>query len=338
MLEAKPLPDDEFTYKCITGKRRRNKGTWYGLVEPMKDPQRWANKFFSEILFVLRTNANGGLIIEEDAVEDTEKFEADFAKADTNVYVPPGTVSGGQADAQAAGALSAGHGQADGGRQRGDPDDVGHQPRNAGHGRPRTGRRARAAAQAGRVRHPRRLLRQHPPLSEAAGPADAEVHQQVRPEGTLVRIVPKDGTAQFVPLAKSPDTAEFDVIVDEAPMGPNQKQAVWAMFMQMFQMMKGQMPPDIIAEFLRYAPFPAATAEKLSQAVQARAQPDPMQQQLQVRGATAKVAGDEADARKKNAEAQRTEAETVAMAHGVDDARPRAGLTLRRGRTPGNQT
>jgi hypothetical protein len=95
MLEAKRLPDDEFTYKCITGKRRRNKGTWYGLVEPMKDPQRWANKFFSEILFVLRTNANGGLIIEEDAVEDTEKFEADFAKADTNVYVPPGTVSGG---------------------------------------------------------------------------------------------------------------------------------------------------------------------------------------------------------------------------------------------------
>jgi hypothetical protein len=137
------------------------------------------------------------------------------------------------------------------------------------------------------------------------------------PEGTLVRIVPKDGTAQFVPLAKSPDTAEFDVIVDEAPMGPNQKQAIWAMFMQMFGMMKGQMPPDIIAEFLRYAPFPATVAEKLSQAVQARAQPDPAQQQLQVRGATAKVAGDEADARKKNAEAQRTEVETAAAVHGV---------------------
>ena len=52
ILEEGPLcakatqPAKDFTFQFVTGKRDRNKGYWYGLVRPGKDPQRWANKFF----------------------------------------------------------------------------------------------------------------------------------------------------------------------------------------------------------------------------------------------------------------------------------------------------
>ena len=37
-----------FSYKFLTGKRDRNRGTWYGIVRAMRDPQLWANKFLSQ--------------------------------------------------------------------------------------------------------------------------------------------------------------------------------------------------------------------------------------------------------------------------------------------------
>jgi predicted glycosyl hydrolase (DUF1957 family) len=53
-----------FTYKCVTGYRDRNNGTWYGIVRAMIDPQRWANKFVSQSLHILNTGAKGGIIAE----------------------------------------------------------------------------------------------------------------------------------------------------------------------------------------------------------------------------------------------------------------------------------
>jgi hypothetical protein len=44
-LEYKKSPyQDGFTFKFITAKRDRNRKQWYGIVRPMIDPQKWANK------------------------------------------------------------------------------------------------------------------------------------------------------------------------------------------------------------------------------------------------------------------------------------------------------
>jgi hypothetical protein len=53
-----PCPD-EFSLQCVTGKYDRNRGTWYGGVRTLKDPQRWANKWLAQMMFIMNSNSQG---------------------------------------------------------------------------------------------------------------------------------------------------------------------------------------------------------------------------------------------------------------------------------------
>ena len=77
--EHEVLELEDFTYKAITGKRDRNKNWWYGLVRPMMDPQKWANKLYSQLMHIFRTNATGGVMMEEGAALDQKEFEKSYA-------------------------------------------------------------------------------------------------------------------------------------------------------------------------------------------------------------------------------------------------------------------
>lgn len=59
------------------------------------------------------------------------------------------------------------------------------------------------------------------------------------------------------------DNARFDVIVDEAPISPNQKEATWASLEQFLP----QLPPDAIAIALKYSPLPETAAKELGEAI-----------------------------------------------------------------------
>ena len=84
-------------YKCMTGKRDHIKNEWYGIVRMMKDPQRWANKFFSQFMDIIAANSKGGVIVEETALGNKAKeFERDWAKTDKISIVSDGTISGGR--------------------------------------------------------------------------------------------------------------------------------------------------------------------------------------------------------------------------------------------------
>lgn len=78
--------------------------------------------------------------------------------------------------------------------------------------------------------------------------------------------------------------ARFDVIVDEAPISPNQKEATWASLAQFLP----QLPPDAIAIALKYSPLPETAAKELGDAIAAAAHggqqggvPPEMQQAIQ---------------------------------------------------------
>lgn len=75
---AERIRESGFTFHCMTGKRDRNTGLWYGICRGLKDPQRWVNKFFSSILQEISTNGKG-LMAEQSAFISWSKAEEDYA-------------------------------------------------------------------------------------------------------------------------------------------------------------------------------------------------------------------------------------------------------------------
>jgi hypothetical protein len=310
VLEKSLVPVQGFTFKALTGKRDRNKNVWYGLVRPMADPQRWANKFFSQILHIINSNAKGGLMVETGAVDNIRKLEDDWSAADSVVQFKQGALSGGKvqpkpmppypmapekmmefsvssirdvsgvnlellglADRQQAGYLEA-------------------QRKQAG--------LVILATFFDSLRRYRKLQ----------GRILAEFIQKYLSDGRLVRIVGGDGTEKYIPLVKQPDTIKFDVIVDESPTSHNVKERVFGLLMNLLPAMQKMGLPPPPPEFVDYMPIPSSFAEKWKEAMVQAAQ-DPMRQQLQQAQTQLAMAQQEAEVRDTNASAALDEAKAV---------------------------
>lgn len=306
VLDAGPLQENAFRYKAITGKRDRGKGTWYGLVRPMTDPQRFTNKLYSEILHIIRTNANGGMALEEDAVADVRDFESSWSASDKITWLKPGALSQNKMLPKT-------------------PPPV--QPalfqlmefardmvqRTTGINEEILGLVGRE--QAGVLEYQRKqaaygLLS---PFFDAArryrrdwGKLLLTMMRMYLPGDKLTRLVDQ-GTVQYVPLSQTLEAAEYDVIVDDAPSGPNQKAKVMQVLMpllpELFQ--AGVIGPEEIADVLPYTDLPAAVADKLASAIRQKAQNavNPQAQQMQAEGAEAEIDAKRADAEHKRAQA-----------------------------------
>jgi hypothetical protein len=277
---------EDFTVNFITGKRDRNKNTWYGLVRAMKDPQRWANKFFSQILHIINSNAKGGLIVETDAVGNMRQFEESWADPSGITKVNPGALARGAVQPKPAVTYPAGLdklmeysissirdvtgvnlemlGMADR-EQAGILEDI---------------RKKSAmtilATLFDSLRHYRKVQ----------GRAYLYLIQTKIPPGRLIRIDSENGP-QYVPLAINKDQTKYDVIVDDAATSPNQKEAIWAMMVQMMPILqKAPLPAEIWAKLLEYSPLPSSVATEIGQALQraeqqAAQQPNPEMMKVQ---------------------------------------------------------
>lgn len=316
--EAEQLSTAAFTLKAITGKRDRNKGTWFGLGRLMKDPQRWANVFFSRILHILNSNALGGVMVDPAGIEDVRKFEEDWSKPNKVHYTPPGHLIG----AQGAGGMGAGV--------------VPKPTPNYPQGLDRLMTIAVEAIQdstgvnkemLGMVERQQAGVLEHQRKQAAYGILAAFFDSLRRyrrsqgllmlklmkflPKDTLVRVSGQPGLAQYQQLAMDDETTQYDVIVDEAPAGPNQKERTFQMLVQLMPMLKdANLPPEVWAEVARYSPLPAAISEKIAEAMTAQANqpPDPTAE----RGKEASVAKIEGEARKAHADADESEADAQA--------------------------
>lgn len=313
IVDKQEIEAGEFTYKFITGKRDRNKGTWYGLVRPMKDPQRFANKFFSSMLEQFIKGAKGGVMIEEGAVKDARQFENSWAQTDAITWVPAGALSNQRIQEKPNQPLSSALppmlefsvssirdvtgvnlellGMAD--RQQ--PGVLEHQRKQAAYGI--------LSAFFNAFRRYRKIQ----------GRLFLRMMQLYLPPDQLVRIIGEDGESKYVPLALSPEATKYDVIVDEAPSSPNQKERVFAILTQ-FQGMLADAPPEVLAEVIRYSPLPASLAEKIAKAITQPPPPDPMAEQqavLGMEGLKATVQKTQSEVGKNVADAQKTEAEAA---------------------------
>jgi hypothetical protein len=102
-------------------------------------------------------------------------------------------------------------------------------------------------------------------------------------DGRMVRIT-TDAGEQNVPFGGPPelqhprwnlaDVADYDVVVDQAPTAPNQKEATWAVLSQLFPVLKGVLPPQMMMLAVEYSPLPASFVARLKE----------MQKQLEAQG------------------------------------------------------
>lgn len=297
-LQVGPAPCQHgFTYQAITGKRDRNKGYWYGLVRPGKDPQRWANKFFSQILHIVNTNAKGGIMYETGAVSNTRKLERDWAKADSAIQLNSG------------------------GLQKITPKPLSPIPPalpelmefSISSIRDGTGvnlellgmvdRQQAGVLEAQRTRAGLTILA---PFFDSLrlyrkrqGRVLAYFINEYIADGRLIRIS-SPGGEQFVPLMKQGDV-DYETVVDAAPTARDTKEQAWGALQQIipgFMKMGVPLPPEV----MDFMPIPETLAQAMKKAYMAhmaqQQQPNPMMQ--------AELANKNADTEQKEAAAAKS--------------------------------
>jgi hypothetical protein len=267
LLEIGPAPSkDQFSFQCITGKRDRNNNTWYGLVRAMKDPQRWANKWMSQTMHIMNTSAKGGILAERGFFENDADAEATWARQDAITWAKQGALSGPAAKyAQkpqsqfpsssfqlmefAISSIRDVSGV--------NVEILGAQ-QDAGQA---------ASLDLQRKQSAMTILQ---PLFDSLrryrkdqGRLLLYLIENYLSDGRLIRIVGQE-QEQYVPLIRQPGTSTYDVIVDEAPTSPNQKEATWSMLQQLLPVIGTMLPPSTWLALMKYSPLPTSAQKDIS--------------------------------------------------------------------------
>lgn len=254
LLEDEALPCDGFTIQAITGVRDRNNGTWYGFVRDLLDPQRWINKFFSSMADVVASQAKGGLLAEVDAFVNKENAQDDWANPRSIVWLKRDGL--GKIKERTSAGVPAGISQLLDFTVQSLPDVAGVNLEFLGMaGREQPGvlehqRKQAAISTMAEFFNALRLYRKQ------QGRVLVQFIHAFINDGRLIRIVGKQN-AEYVPLSFDLETLKYDIVVDEAPNSPNQKEMTWQALMQVLPAaasMGMPIPPEVI----QYAPFPQA--------------------------------------------------------------------------------
>lgn len=269
-----------FTWKCITGDRDRNKGLYYGIVRAMLDPQKWANKWLSQSLHILNSGAKGGIIAERDAFEDTQQAEEDWADPSAIVWAEKGAISGEKIMARPQNQMPSTLPELLTLAMSSIRDCTGINLELLG---------MVEKEQPGILEH----MRKQAGMTVLAGLFDA-LRRYRKEQGRLMlwyitnflsdgRLIKIGGasTAQYVPLIHDPNLVEYDVVVDDTPTSPNQKEQVWGTLVAMMPFLsKMPIPPQVYMELLKYSPLPETVAIKIEQLVQQQPPPPPSPQMI----------------------------------------------------------
>lgn len=337
---AGPAPlAGQFSWKCITGELNTIKGTFFGLVIIMRDPQMWANKWLSQILHILNSTAKGGIIAERTAFDDQQQAEESYAQADEITWAADGALSGPKkpkiipkpGDSKIDGyvglltlAIEAIHtvpginlellGQKD----MNQPGVLEAMRKQAG-----------MTVLATLFDSLRRFRKQ-------TGRARLYIIQNFLSDGRLIRVAGAEGKPQAVALAKEKTSGSYDVRVEDAPTSPNQKEANWQIIQPMLAVFKDQLlqNPRIFALILEYSPLPARIVEAIKEMIRTQEE-DPQRtaevqenRQLFIAGMMAKIAKDQSTANMNEAKAGGVKATAlydIAMAKNMMDDNLRQG-------------
>lgn len=275
---ADALCKTHFSFTCVTAYKEHATGTFYGLMRLMKDPQRWANKWMSQALHILNSNAKGGLLAEKGVTDDQRKFEKDWARTDKITWVEDGSLTNKKVQEKGQTNMPAGFFQMMEFAIQSVRDVTGISVELLG---------MREATQAASLEQQRKqagmtiiapLFDNLKRYRRDHGKLMLYIIQKYLADGRLVRIVGKEG-AQYVPLALKQD-AKYDIIVDDQPNSPDQKMQIWQSLVQIMPLL----PPQIQLALVDFAPLPTSVIEKIKEAaagLQQNQQPSPQMAKVQ---------------------------------------------------------
>ncbi len=280
LLESGPAQSQAGSkFKPITGYRDRNKRQWVGLVRAMRDPQRWANALFSSVLNSIQTSGKG-IMAERGAFDNDQQAETDWANAGRIVWLKTGALSGVgprvtpkppaimptgveglmQFALQSLRDVSGINVEMLGLADRGQAASLEYQRRQAA-----TTILAPFFDGLRRYRKDQGRLLLH-------------LIRDYLSDGRLVRIAGPD-YERYVPLIRNDDVLEFDIIVDDAPVSPNQKEASWAILQQMLPLlMKQPLSIEAWGKLLKASPLPGSVVGEFVETVQQDQQKQEAQQ------------------------------------------------------------
>ena len=298
LLENQPCKDGS-TFKAITGNYDRKEKRFYGLLRVMMDPQKYANKWLSQTLHIINSNSKGGVMYEAGAVEDAKAFEEGWAAADSAVMVRDGALSQGKIQPKPQVQMPAALMQLTQFAISTIRDTSGVSLELMG---------MADRQQAGVLEYQRKqasmtTLAVYFDSLRFYRKQQGEVilsflRDHIAPTGRLVRLV-REGLAEYVPLATETGTRKYDVIVDDSPAAPNEKERTWAIMESLMPVMReAGMGLEDWADVLDYSPLPSSFAEKLrSKAAEQKnkSEEDPAQQ-MAMQAAQADIAKTQSEA------------------------------------------
>lgn len=284
LLEIGDAPcKDHFSFKCITGKRDRNRNSFYGLVRAMKDPARWSNKWLSQTMHIMNTTSKGGIAAERGAFFDNDaEGEASWAKQDQVTYLKTGALSGAngakfiqkpvsafpQASFELMQFAVTAHRDVSGLNL----ETLGMQS-NAGQAASLDLQRKQSAMT---ILQP--LFDSLRRYRKEQGRLMLYLIENYLSDGRLIKIVGPEG-AQYVPLVKQEgNDGNYDVIADESPTSANQKESTWAFLQQILPVIGKMLPPATWLALLKYSPLPTSAQKDITDSIaqqQSQQKPDP---------------------------------------------------------------
>lgn len=224
--EFRSISQQGFSIKFKTGIFNASQKIWVGMVNAMMDPQKYYNKALTELMFTIAANSKGGVMVEEDAVEDVADFEAKWARTDATIVVRSGAISGQKIQEKTRGALPTGLENiitlsAQGISEAGvDPAFLGNMNKEDQSG----------ILYKRRIRQIISKMARYFDSITMYQKEDARLYADLikvwveNNNGAFVKVIGEDGLDEFMQVSEDMLAPEYDVSIQEAPETPEDKQ------------------------------------------------------------------------------------------------------------------
>lgn len=286
-----------FTFQAMTWLWDDELKIWYGLIRCLRDPQKAANKWYSQMTHIFSVSPKGSVFVEKTAVTDPERFRREYASPGGVHVVEDGAMAAGrihwEQPAPLPTALPEFLKHAIGAFK--DVSGINIELLGASEGNmPGVTMRQRQAQGMAILAMAFMALRR---FREVEAKQNLKWLAHYIADDRWVRIGgPYEGRA--LQLKKDPLLLKYDVLVDESPHNPNTKMEFWELMQPIIPVLirNGVFVP----EMLDFAPLPAVVVAKIKQRMEMIAEAQ--------KNAPPEKAGK--DPRQIEAEVERTKAQT----------------------------